>query len=97
MKIETDQWFDVNTLPLDDESFSVPEPIKGWPFLQKDQIKLLPKDVLALGTIEETTQSGKRLNFPYEAEAEIVRRLLSDGYNVERDDNLVKRACGEIE
>jgi hypothetical protein len=45
----------------------------------------------------DTVLSGEKLDFPHAAEAEIVKRLLRHGYEVERDDDLVKRACDEIE
>jgi hypothetical protein len=44
-----------------------------------------------------TTLSGDRLDFPYSSEKEIVKRLKHDGFKVERDDALVRRAYGVID
>jgi hypothetical protein len=65
----------------------------SWPFLHQEQIALLPKDVVALGSIEDTVFDGERLDIPTAAEAAAIERLRAHGYNVERDDDLVKLAC----
>ena len=98
IRAETDAWFETDARPSDDEPFRAPWPFDDdWPFPQQEQIKLLPRDVVALGNIEETTLSGKRLDFPYAAEAEIVKLLVRHGYTVVRDDALVKRACDDTD
>jgi hypothetical protein len=94
IRTETDRWFDSDSAASDDEPFEAPE---DWPFPAQEQIEWLPKDVVTLGRIVDTVLSGEKLDFPHAAEAEIVKRLLRHGYEVERDDDLVKRACDEIE
>ena len=63
-----------------------------WPFPHSEQLDLLPKDVIALGEIEDTGE-GDRLYLDTADEDEIVRRLRSHGYEVRRDDALVAEAC----
>ncbi len=68
----------------------------SWPFPHQEQIALLPRDVVALGSIEETVFDGERLDIPTAAEAAAIERLRAHGYNVERDDALVRRACFDV-
>ena len=92
---ETEKWFDGSNLPSDDVPFAAPWPFDDdWPFPQQEQIRVLPRDVVALGRIEATTLSGERLQLPVAAESEILRILLAQDYRAQRNDALVKSACG---
>jgi hypothetical protein len=94
---EVKDWYPADALPDDNEPFDASWIYDGdWPFPHQEQIALLPKDVLALGSIEATTFNGDRLDLPYAAEADIVQRLRDHGYGVERDDRLIRLACCDV-
>ncbi len=63
-----------------------------WPFPNSDQLDFLPKDVVELGEVTDTGE-GDRLDLPIDKEAEIVKRLRCHGFEVERDDALVRAAA----
>jgi hypothetical protein len=65
-----------------------------WPWAHSQQIEILPSDVVDLGEIEVTGE-GDILVFNDADEGEILRRLGAHGYEIERDDTLVRAACDD--
>lgn len=83
--------------PSDDEPLEIPGYGDGdWPFPHQEQLRLLPPQVVAMGQFSDTIFNGERLDLPVSRAGEIAATLKSLGYDVERDDDLVKAACGEM-
>jgi hypothetical protein len=57
-------------------------------------LEWLPADVVALGRVERTAISGDMLDLPRDRLDDVMARLTASGVTVERDDDIVDRACG---
>jgi hypothetical protein len=64
-----------------------------WPAAA--MLEWLPADVIALGRVERTAISGDMLELPGDRLDEVVERLTASGVTVERDNDVVGRACGD--
>ncbi len=66
-----------------------------WPgFPEQEMLELLPKSVINLGKISVAMINGYMLELPSSAVPATLRILTAKGWAVERDDDLVFRACG---
>jgi hypothetical protein len=78
------QPFDPTALSLTSEEWSPLEMMLDW----------LPQNVLDLGQRADTPGMGDWVSYEPRQEVEVVAALRSAGLTVERDDQLIRRACG---